>query len=62
MSLSELMSSMGLALYPTMALVLFLGVFVAVLAKLVIATPDAERHAALPLEQETVQTRTKERS
>ncbi len=44
MSLTDLMSSFGLAIYPIVALVIFLGVFAAVMVRLY-RTPNRELRA-----------------
>lgn len=51
MRLSDIMSSMGLAFYPAIALIIFFGVFVAVVAKAYSKgmKPELDRAASMPL-------------
>jgi len=51
--MSALMSSLKLAFFPTVAMLIFLAVFIAVLWR-VFRTPasQASRHASIPLEDE----------
>jgi cbb3-type cytochrome oxidase subunit 3 len=55
MRLSEIMSSMGLAIYPTIALLLFFPVFIAVIARAYSRRlkPELDRAASLPLADTT---------
>ncbi len=51
MSLSELMSSYGLAFFPQMALIVFLVVFLVVVARVILAPKSEMKHdAALALD------------
>lgn len=51
MRMSDIMSSMGLAIYPTIALVLFLAAFAAILVRALrrAEKPEMDRAACLPL-------------
>ena len=51
MKLSDIMSNMGLELYPQLALILFLIVFALICARLFLFTPrgELERAARIPL-------------
>ena len=53
MSLTDVVSHLDLAIWPKMALVLFLAVFVAVTAKALLSSkPELDRAARLPIDDE----------
>jgi hypothetical protein len=53
MSLTDIMSSMNLSLYPIIALIIFAFIFISVIVKTIRTGKVAEAHALLPFAEES---------